>query len=107
MITDVALRLIGKTLRKLSVPEVLFYLDAPVSNSGRLKTRILECAHEWNIPVYAELVPNADVVLSNMERIVSGDSIILDRCISWFNLSKIIVDDYIKDAWIVNFKSNL
>lgn len=105
--TDKALRLIGETLRKLSVPEVMFYLDAPVSNSGRLKTSILEHAHEWNIPVYVELVPNADVVLSKMERIISGDSVILDQCISWFNLSRIIVDDYIKDAWIISFKNTL
>jgi hypothetical protein len=37
-----------------------------------------------------------------MERVVTGDSIILNECKSWFNLSRKIVDDYIKDAWIVN-----
>lgn len=101
--TDKALRLIGENFRKLSVPEAKFYLDAPVSNSGRLRSRILEHSDEWNIPVHVELVPDADVVLSKMERIVTGDSVILDQCKSWFNLSKKIVDDYIKDAWIINF----
>jgi hypothetical protein len=103
--TDKALRLIGKSFRELSVPKANFFLDAPVSNSGRLRNRILECADEWDIPVNVELVPNADVVLSKMERVVTGDSIILDHCTSWFNLSRKIVDDYIKDAWIVNFNN--
>ncbi|MEQ8154798.1 MAG: DUF434 domain-containing protein [Clostridiaceae bacterium] len=101
--TDKALMLIGEAFRKLSVPEVKFYLDAPVSNSGRLKNRILEYADVWNIPVHVELVPNADVLLSKMERVITGDSIILDQCKSWFNLSKKIVDDYIKDAKIISF----
>ncbi|KNZ40578.1 DUF434 domain-containing protein [Acetobacterium bakii] len=101
--TDSALRILGESLRKLSVPEAMFYLDAPVSNSGRLRNRILEHAQKWNIPVAVELVPNADTVLSKMGRIVTGDSVILDQCTSWFNLSGRIVEDYIKDAWIVSF----
>lgn len=101
--TDVALDLIGETFKELSIPEAVFYLDAPVSNSGRLRSRILEHAEQWDIPVTVELVPNSDLVLSKMARIVTGDSIILDQCSSWFNLSKKIVTDRIKDAWIVNF----
>jgi len=104
--TDSALRILGESLRNLSVPMAVFYLDAPVSNSGRLRSRILELAQEWNIPVDVELVPNADAVLSKMERIVTGDSVILDQCTSWFNLSRKIVEDYIKDAWIINFNNS-
>lgn len=102
--TDVALELIGKTLKKLSVPMVKFYLDSPVSNSGRLKSRIMEQSQSWGLTVDVELITNVDVVLSNMERIVSGDSVILDECASWFNLSRKIVEDNIQDAWIVDFK---
>jgi hypothetical protein len=101
--TDAALALIGETFKELSVPGAVFYLDAPVSNSGRLRSRILEHAAGWDIPVTVELVPNSDLVLSKMSRVVTGDSIILDQCSSWFNLSKKIVTDRIKDAWIVNF----
>lgn len=101
--TDTALQLIGKCLKKLSVPKVTFYLDAPVSNSGRLKTRILENAVEWSMPVEVELVQNADVVLSKLERVVTSDSVILDSCRSWFNLSRKIIEEYITDAWIVSF----
>jgi hypothetical protein len=101
--TDEALKLIGKIFNKLEVPEVKFFLDAPVSNSGRLKSKILEHSDEWNIPVEVELVPNADPILSKMERVVTGDSIILDECQSWFNLSSEIIEEYIDNAWIVNF----
>lgn len=100
--TDLALELIGKAFKKYFVPEVKFYLDSPVSNSGRLKTKILEYSELWGLPTEVELINNVDVVLAEMGRIVTGDSILLDQCKSWFNLSKIIVDDYIKDAWIVD-----
>lgn len=101
--TDSALKLIGETFRALKVPEAVFYLDAPVSNSGRLKSRILEHAGLWNIPVSVELVPNSDIVLSKMARVVTGDSVVLDQCSSWLNLSRKIVADHIRDAWIVSF----
>lgn len=99
--TDKALDLIGITLTELSVPCVKFFLDAPISNSGRLRELILEHAKTWKIPVEVVLVNNPDVVLSAMERVVTGDSVILDACASWLNLSKKIIRDHIKDAWVL------
>lgn len=99
--TDTALELIGKALKELSVGQANFYLDKPVSNSGRLKKKILEHATQWDIPVQAELVPNTDAVITGMERVVTGDSVILDHCASWFNLSGKIVGNYVRDAWII------
>lgn len=100
--TDMALNLIGKSLNELSVQAAIFYLDAPVSNSGRLGKKILECSYDWNIPVDVEIVPNADVVLSKMNRIVTSDAIILDSCAGWFNLGRKIIEEYISHAWIVD-----
>ena len=100
--TETALNLIGKTLKELHVPRVKFYLDSPVSNSGRLKSKILECSGQWGMPVEVELIPNVDSVLAGKERIVTGDSIILDECKSWFNLSRKIIEDHIQDAWVVD-----
>ncbi len=100
--TDTALHLIGESLHRFAVPEVKFFLDAPVSNSGKLRNKILEHSVGWGIPVAVELVPNSDISLAQKARIVTGDSVLLDECSSWFNLSKQIVDDYIQDAWIVN-----
>jgi hypothetical protein len=102
--TDTAISLIGKTLQELSVPMVKFYLDSPVSNSGRLKTKILECSEQWGMPVDVGLIPNVDAVLAGKERIVTGDSIILDECKSWFNLSRKIIEDHIQDAWVVDLE---
>lgn len=104
--TNTALEIIGKSLIQLAVPEVKVFLDAPVSNSGKLRNRILEYAIGWGIPVEVQLVPNSDIVLAKGARIVTGDSVLLDGCSSWLNLSKKIVDDYIKDAWIVNFTTD-
>ncbi|MDI9476981.1 MAG: DUF434 domain-containing protein [Candidatus Alkaliphilus sp. MAG34] len=101
--TERALSLIGMALNKFNVPQVKFFLDEPVSNSGRLRNRILEHSKTWNIPTEVELVRNPDPILSDMERVVTGDSIILDNCSSWFNLSRKIVEDYIEDAWVVRF----
>ena len=81
---------------------VKFYLDSPVSNSGRLKTKILECSEQWRIPVEIDLIPNVDAVLAGKERIITGDSIILDECKSWLNLSRKIIEDHIQDAWVVD-----
>lgn len=100
--TDIAILLIKKMLQDLKVTQVKFFLDAPVSNSGRLKDRILEILSSSDIAVEVELVPNADVILSKLERVVTADSIILDDCKSWVNLSRKIVEKYIIEAWIVN-----
>lgn len=102
--TDRAIELIGKSFKDLSVPKAIFYLDAPVSNSGRLKSRILQIADKWDMPVEVELVPNADTILCSMGRVATSDSVIIDRCRSWFNLSREIINDYIKYAWVVSFK---
>lgn len=54
------------------------------------------------MPVEVGLIPNVDSVLTSNERIVTGDSIILDECKSWFNLSRKIIEDNIQDAWVVD-----
>lgn len=98
--TDYAIILIKQMLIELGVKGVKFFLDAPVSNSGRLKTRILEIFTSGNIVVEVELVPNADVILSELEGVVTADSIILDECKSWVNLSREIIQRYIEGAWV-------
>lgn len=57
-------------------------LDAPVSNSGRLKSKI----HEVDPLVDVQIVQHVDLILYEKANVVTSDSIILDSCISWFNL---------------------
>lgn len=101
--TAYALDLIGRFLNKYDAKEVIFYLDAPVSNSGNLKYKILDYAQRWNIKTEVELVNNADVVLEKLGRVVTSDAAILDKCESYFNLSKYIIAEYIKDANLIIF----
>lgn len=90
--TPPAIELIGQTLAELGVPRCIWYLDSPVSNSGRLKTILREMAEargwDWQI----EIVPNPDAVLSAADELVcTADSVILDRCRRWFNLAEHVV----------------
>ena len=102
--TDIALQLIGKFLIKHNCNRVIFYLDSPVSNSGKLKNKILEHSRVWNINTEVNLVNNADVILENLDRVVSTDAVIIDKCKSYFNLASEIIRDYIKDANIVDLE---
>jgi Uncharacterized conserved protein len=101
--TYIAASILGNFFDKLQVPKVMFYLDSPVSNSGRLKTLIREISENWYTKVEIELVPNADTILSNMERVITSDSIILDECSSWMNILPDIIDQYIGNARLINF----
>lgn len=103
--TERALEIIGKTLGEFKVSYGKFFLDAPVSNSGRLKTRIMEHSNCWGFLTEVELVPNPDPVLSKLGDIATSDSIILDECNSWINLSRRIVEKYITDSWVINLES--
>lgn len=99
--TELALVLLGKVLDELGVKEVYLYLDAPVSNSGRLKQKIFEQSVNWKVKVQVEVVNNPDTLLSNKEHVITGDAIILDRCKSYFNLVAYIIEEYICEAWII------
>lgn len=100
--TDRAIELIGQAATRLAPQAVIFYLDQPVSNSGRLKLKILEHSTSWDIPVQVEMVHNADANLMAAEVVVSGDSLVLDRCRSWLNLSRLIIEEMIHPVWTVD-----
>jgi hypothetical protein len=98
--TDAAIDRVGATLAELRPSNVSWLFDAPVSNSARLKARLLERARSWSFPVDAELVPSADPILEKMARVVTSDSAILDACVSWHNLAAGVVAG-IPSAWVV------
>lgn len=89
-----AFNLIGETLNKLCISEANWYLDAPVSNSGRLKILMLELAAKKGFRWTVELVNNPDITLvqSKESICITSDGWILDRSECWFNLQKFIVD---------------
>ena len=96
-----ALERIGQTASELGVSQCLWYLDRPVSNSGRLRAILEEfgASHAW--PWHAELVQDPDRLLSESSQVVvSADSAILDRCTAWFNLARETIIRHIPDALI-------
>jgi len=98
-----AIKSIGQLISRLGVSQCQWYLDRPVSNSGRLKALILEIAGEqgWNWEV--ELVYSPDGVLTRAEDIVAtSDSEILNRCKRWFNLATEVVIAHVPDAQIID-----
>lgn len=101
--TDIAICLIISALRKLGADRAVFWLDEPVSNSGRLKTRIAELAEAERFEVGIEITGQVDGALCRLQNVVTSDSVILDRCPSWLNLSEEIVPG-IPDAWLLNFR---
>ena len=64
--TEIALKLIDKFLDDYNCKYARFYLDSPVSNSGNLKCKILECFKYFDVEVDVELVNNADVMLEKL-----------------------------------------
>lgn len=101
--TEEALRLLGEGLHELRVPMVQLLLDAPVSNSGRLRARVLEHAATWSMPVEVTLHPDVDRELVGLSGVVSSDSVVLDACASWVNLGAWLVGRALPQAWLVGF----
>lgn len=90
--TDDAIALIRDGVARLGAKSVAIYLDQPVSNSGRLKERIYDI--EWPVPVDVDIVRDPDAVLKTLPCVVSGDSVILDECKSWFNMVPYILEEF-------------
>jgi len=104
--TTAALHMIGNVLTGLKVKQVVFYLDAPVSNSGRLRAEILEVMAKCAVPADVKLVSNADARLWDKECVVSSDSIILDRCCSWINLAEMIIAENLAERRIIDLSND-
>lgn len=47
-----------------------------------------------------EVIYDVDRVLEKREGVITSDAIILDKCVSWFNLNKWIIDSYLQQVWV-------
>ena len=101
--TEPVLRMIGETAAEWGVTCCRWWLDKPVSNSGRLKAFIQEVAANagWNTTV--ELVFNPDKVLRESEHVIAtSDGAVLDRCRQWVNLARYIIASRIAKARVID-----
>ena len=84
-----AMEAIGNHLAQMEPGSVTWYLDAPVSNSGRLRGLLLAQseAHGWNWQV--ELAPDPDRILRRCpEPVVTSDSGVLDGPVRWLGFAE-------------------
>lgn len=105
--TDMAVNAIAEILKNLNIEKAVFYLDAPVSNSGRLKQKILEIMQgkPFETEVYVE---NAvDSILESKSFVVTADALILDRCGSWYNLTDTVIRNYIGNYRYIDIMGDL
>ncbi len=109
--TVAALDLIADHLAGFALRRIDWYLDSPVSNSGRLKVLLAELLEQrclvmpaptvWNI----ELVASPDRVLADYRgAVASSDSVILGRCRAWVNLAAQIIDARVPQAWKLDLR---
>lgn len=101
--TEIAIKLIGEFLLEHKIKKAIFYLDKPVSNSGRLKMKILEMLEGLEFQIEVWNIDNVDSVLKSKENVVSSDAIILDNCISWINVNRNIIEEKISNENCIDF----
>jgi hypothetical protein len=101
--TRPALELIARALADLGVLEASWALDTPVSNSGRLRTRMMEMAaqNQWHWEVHLCTNPDAELI-ADPRIVISSDSVILDGCAHWSNLARHLIQTHVPQAWVVD-----
>lgn len=101
--TDMAIMAMGKVLASQKISKANIYLDAPVSNSGRLKNRIAELLTDAGFELEFYIINGVDSAIETMENVITGDAIILDKCVSWFNLTRVAIEQEIGEYQFVDF----
>lgn len=94
---------IGEQLAKLAPSSVLWLLDRPVSNSGRLKTALDELAQArgWAWTIELDYAP--DRRLAEFAGVVaSGDAWILDHAEHSVDLTAAVIGACCPSAWIID-----
>ena len=91
-----ALHRVGVHLAQYNLRQVVWLLDAPVSNSGRLRQQMEELAYtnQWKWQIV--LSHQVDEQLKQVKEaiVISTDGVILDAQIRWYNLSADIVRSF-------------
>ena len=101
--TRTAIELVGSCLNSLGISQTCWWLDQPVSNSGRLMCLIDEIAAEQGWNWRSELSKSPDYELKRMNAItITADGIILDAVDHWFNLAKHVIVEKIPAARLVS-----
>jgi hypothetical protein len=105
-VTRQAVEIIARYLDSTDCARVIWNLDRPISNSGRLKKLIEEVVATASSSWSVELSNQTDRLLRESSHIVAtADSVILDSCGRWFNLARHVVSHSIHGTWVVDLSS--
>ena len=85
--TAAAVRMLFDALKEIGAESVHVLLDEPVSNSGRLKTLIADMGEDYSFNLDIQIRKDVDRTLYGKQNVVTSDSVILDYCGSWINLT--------------------
>ena len=101
--TERAVMLAGEALEALGPSSVLWLLDSPVSNSGRLAARVraAAAARGWPWEVGVEFNPDRSIIGSGRVAVTS-DSNVLDGVARWLNLGRHVVERHVPGAWVID-----
>lgn len=103
-----AIEAIGAELESHGGPPVRWWLDAPVSNSGRLAGELRGVARARGWPWTVELVPDPDrELIAGAALAVSADRGVLDRCGPWCNLARSVVAARVPGAWVLDLRPTI
>lgn len=91
--TGLAIEQIANVCNTLEVSAITIYLDSPVSNSGKLRSLILEYQNHFDMPVEVALIHNPDITLYDKSVVISSDSVVLEHCTHWFNLTECLMQN--------------
>jgi hypothetical protein len=100
--TERALRLLGTSIAGAAPAEVRWFLDRPVSNSGRLCSLIEEMATSAGWPWQVEVVNNPDRAIVDTAFVAaSTDGWVLDHSPHWVCLPDAVAAQSTPDPWIL------
>jgi|ERR1051326_2708585 hypothetical protein len=101
--TGRAIALAGAALQDLRPSSSVWFLDRPISNSGRLAQRLhqLSQQYEWNWQV--NVVPNPDTeIIKSGRSVISADSFVLDQVDRWINFTSHLLHGWVKNFWLID-----
>ena len=100
---DAAARALTNALEAAHPDSVVWYLDSPVSNSGKLATRLRALFEARGLNWRVALVRNADHAIRDSEAVAaSSDSWVLDVAPAWVDLVGAALDASVPEAWSID-----
>jgi len=101
--TDWALQLIGEALATMKPASIRWLLDQPISNSGRLASRVRAAGEQNAWPWKVETSFNPDREIASSEAVViSSDGPLLDQVDRWLNFARQLIEKRLDAPWLID-----